>query len=102
MGTLEVPLLSRSPTLPPGLTDLHRSQGQLHFESHEDKLHSHNNALLHARPGTASSTNYILCFNFCKLPVLVSISFLRKRRGLRAIISAVNPMFLVQVSQSYG
>lgn len=79
METLEVPLLSRSPTLPPGLTDLHRSQGQLHFESREDKLHSHNNAVLHARPGTASSTNYILYFSFCKLPVLVSIFFLRKR-----------------------
>lgn len=72
-------LLSRSPILPPGLTDHHRSQGQLHFEAHEDKLNSHNNAVLHARPGTASSTNYILCFNFCKLPVPVSIFFLRKR-----------------------
>lgn len=75
METLEVPLLSRIPTLPPGLSDPQRSQGQLHFEPHEDKLHSHNNAVLHARLGTASSTNYILCFNFCKFPIPVSIFF---------------------------
>lgn len=75
METLEMSLLSRSPTPSAGVTDLRRSQGQLHFEPHEDKLHSHNNAVLHARPGTASSTNYILCFNFCKLPVPVSIFF---------------------------